>query len=45
MMDEENIDPKNLPWVEKYRPASLEDLVSHQEIIKASKFRMKFPSK
>ncbi|KAH7680195.1 replication factor c subunit [Aphelenchoides avenae] len=33
-MDEENIDPKNLPWVEKYRPASLEDLVSHQEIIK-----------
>ncbi|KAI1719857.1 ATPase family associated with various cellular activities (AAA) domain-containing protein [Ditylenchus destructor] len=24
----------NLPWVEKYRPESLSDLVSHQEIIK-----------
>ncbi|KAI1723839.1 ATPase family associated with various cellular activities (AAA) domain-containing protein [Ditylenchus destructor] len=24
----------NLPWVEKYRPESLKDLVSHQEIIK-----------
>lgn len=27
----------NLPWVEKYRPAKLEELVSHQEIIKTSK--------
>uniref|UniRef100_A0AC34QJI0 AAA+ ATPase domain-containing protein n=1 Tax=Panagrolaimus sp. JU765 TaxID=591449 RepID=A0AC34QJI0_9BILA len=25
---------KNLPWVEKYRPAKLDDLVSHKEIIK-----------
>ncbi|XP_026477035.1 replication factor C subunit 5-like [Ctenocephalides felis] len=24
----------NLPWVEKYRPAKLDDLVSHEEIIK-----------
>ncbi|KAE9552288.1 hypothetical protein FO519_004505 [Halicephalobus sp. NKZ332] len=24
----------NLPWVEKYRPATLDDLVSHKEIIK-----------
>ncbi|CAH1377444.1 unnamed protein product [Tenebrio molitor] len=29
----------NLPWVEKYRPSSLEDLVSHEDIIKTiSKF-------
>lgn len=25
---------KNLPWVEKYRPKQLNELVSHQEIIK-----------
>ncbi|XP_071789945.1 replication factor C subunit 5-like [Asterias amurensis] len=25
--------PANLPWVEKYRPNKLEDLISHQEII------------
>ncbi|XP_045536629.1 replication factor C subunit 5 [Papilio machaon] len=25
---------KNLPWVEKYRPSKLEDLVSHDDIIK-----------
>ncbi|KYB25741.1 Replication factor C subunit 2-like Protein [Tribolium castaneum] len=24
----------NLPWVEKYRPSSLDDLVSHDDIIK-----------
>lgn len=24
----------NLPWVEKYRPSTLDDLVSHEEIIK-----------
>ncbi|XP_044731068.1 replication factor C subunit 5 [Chrysoperla carnea] len=29
----------NLPWVEKYRPSTLEDLVSHEDIIKTiSKF-------
>lgn len=27
---------KNLPWVEKYRPHDLAELVSHQEIIKTS---------
>jgi len=26
-------EPKNLPWVEKYRPKSLEDLISHKDII------------
>ncbi|XP_033222282.1 replication factor C subunit 5 [Belonocnema kinseyi] len=26
--------PKNLPWVEKYRPAKLDDLISHEEIIR-----------
>ncbi|CAG9561840.1 unnamed protein product [Danaus chrysippus] len=25
---------KNLPWVEKYRPSKLEDLVSHDDIVK-----------
>ena len=24
---------QNMPWVEKYRPASLEDLVAHEDII------------
>ena len=24
----------NLPWVEKYRPNALEDLISHEDIIK-----------
>ncbi|CAG0899535.1 unnamed protein product [Cyprideis torosa] len=24
---------KNLPWVEKYRPSTLDDLISHEEII------------
>jgi hypothetical protein len=26
----------NLPWVEKYRPETLDDLVSHKEIIRTS---------
>lgn len=25
---------KNLPWVEKYRPSTLDDLISHEDIIK-----------
>lgn len=32
----------NLPWVEKYRPATLNDLISHQEIIQTSEFAL-FP--
>ncbi len=30
-------DENNLPWVEKYRPKSLSDVVSHQDIIGTSK--------
>ncbi|KAI4500964.1 hypothetical protein M0802_003767 [Mischocyttarus mexicanus] len=34
-----NEKPENLPWVEKYRPKKLEDLISHEEILKTiSKF-------
>ena len=29
---------RNLPWVEKYRPKSLDELISHKEIISTSKF-------
>ncbi|XP_072948774.1 cap-specific mRNA (nucleoside-2'-O-)-methyltransferase 1-like [Epargyreus clarus] len=32
---------KNLPWVEKYRPSKLEDLVSHDDIIKTIGLFMK----
>ncbi|KAJ8666946.1 hypothetical protein QAD02_008608 [Eretmocerus hayati] len=28
------LSPHNLPWVEKYRPDKLDDLISHEEIIK-----------
>ena len=28
---------QNLPWVEKYRPKHLDDLISHKEIISTSK--------
>ena len=27
---------ENLPWVEKYRPKQLDDLISHQDIISTS---------
>lgn len=30
-------DSTNLPWVEKYRPKSLEDLISHEDILKTIK--------
>lgn len=30
--------PENLPWVEKYRPSDLSQLISHKEIIATSKF-------
>jgi hypothetical protein len=29
-----------LPWVEKYRPATLDDVVAHQDIISTSAFRL-----
>ena len=32
---------RNLPWVEKYRPESLDALVSHTEIIDTSTCRCK----
>ena len=35
MVQEEKTD--NLPWVEKYRPKQLSDLISHEEIITTSK--------
>ena len=28
---------ENLPWVEKYRPRKLEDLISHEDILKTIK--------
>ena len=39
-MEESNENVKsqsgNLPWVEKYRPKQLEDLISHEDIISTS---------
>lgn len=32
-MTEKSIQSTNLPWVEKYRPTKLDDLISHEEII------------
>ncbi|EEB90151.1 hypothetical protein MPER_11680 [Moniliophthora perniciosa FA553] len=32
-------DNENLPWVEKYRPVTLDDVVSHKEITGTSKLR------
>jgi hypothetical protein len=34
---------KNLPWVEKYRPSSLQDLIAHESIISTSAFVFMFP--
>lgn len=31
------LDDTNLPWVEKYRPKNLDDVVSHQDIIGTSR--------
>lgn len=33
-MTAKSAQPTNLPWVEKYRPKQLNDLISHEEIIK-----------
>jgi len=30
---EVDLPPENLPWVEKYRPSCLNDLISHKDII------------
>lgn len=30
----------NLPWVEKYRPQTLDDLVSHEDITSTSKIHL-----
>lgn len=30
------LDMSSLPWVEKYRPATLDDVVAHQDIIATS---------
>ncbi|CAO1385819.1 unnamed protein product [Diamesa serratosioi] len=35
-MDQNMETTANLPWVEKYRPATLDDLISHEEIISTS---------
>ena len=35
---------KNLPWVEKYRPTDLEDLVSQGHIISTSKLNQNLKS-
>ncbi|XP_050518610.1 replication factor C subunit 5-like [Diabrotica virgifera virgifera] len=38
-MVQKELQKVNLPWVEKYRPSTLDDLVSHEDIIKTvSKF-------
>jgi len=39
-MDFESVgtkDKSSLPWVERYRPSSLKDLISHQHIVNTSK--------
>lgn len=36
---------QNLPWVEKYRPKQLDDLISHQDIISTSKKYIAFIKK
>lgn len=40
--EDKNQDPfkENLPWVEKYRPTELEELISHQEILGTRKKRV-----
>ena len=43
MLTEDNkkhidIKKKNIPWVEKYRPSNLNDVIAHEEIVRTSNF-------
>lgn len=40
-MTENNGTVVRMPWVEKYRPNCLDDLISHEEIISTSKFSLR----
>lgn len=35
------VEKKDAPWVEKYRPKTLDDVAAHKEIIDTSKFARK----
>lgn len=35
-------EPPHIPFVEKYRPEALSDIISHQEIVSTSKFVFRF---
>ncbi len=41
-MDELPDKNSTLPWIEKYRPAMLEDLVAHEDIISIREYWGKF---
>lgn len=43
-MTENNGTVVRMPWVEKYRPNCLDDLISHEEIISTSKFSLRSTS-
>jgi len=36
---------KGIPWIEKYRPEKLEDLISHTHIVGTSKLSIDYSSK
>lgn len=35
-------DSRATPWVEKYRPQSLDDVAAHRDIVETSKFRLRY---
>lgn len=35
-------DSRAAPWVEKYRPQSLDDVAAHRDIVETSKLRLHF---
>lgn len=35
-------DTRATPWVEKYRPQSLDDVAAHRDIVETSKLRLQF---